>query len=732
MLQIVKSKTTLLRNVQNSNMTFIICSQANVKVDCYICDMNIINLNLNCMKRRLFSCFLVMALLGGGSAMAANIVPVTPAPLSYEQAKGTFSWKNGANVCFSGTKDETDVVKTAFSYSAYPVNYVSQPADGEKNIRLELDKTAAMPDEGYRLEVTSDEVKLKAKTSAGLFYGIQTLVQLAEAGHGKVRACSIDDAPRFPYRGIMLDVSRHFRSLDFVKKQIDLLSSLKINRLHLHLTDEAGWRLEIKKYPRLTGFAAWRPYANWRDWSDNGSQYCEQFDSRAQGGFYTQDEMRDLIDYARKRSVIIVPEIEMPSHSGEVLTAYPELSCTHELYKQRDFCVGNEKTFEFIENVLDEVIALFPSEYIHIGGDEASKTSWPTCPLCQKRMKDEGLKGVDELQSYLIKRVERYLNSKGRHLLGWDEILQGGVAPNATVMSWRGEQGGIDAVRSGHRAVMTPGAYCYFDSYQDAPNSQPLAIGGYLPLEKVYSYNPVPDSLSAEESKLIYGVQANLWTEYVPTAEHAEYMLYPRSLALAEVAWSQPEKKSWESFRKRVLAALPELRKKGYHTFNYSKEQGNRKEALKPIKHLALGKKVTYKRPYWRNYPANGEQTLTDGIRGGWNYSDQRWQGFVGNPRIDAVIDLDEVKTIHSVGADFMQICGPDVYMPTKVIISASEDGEHYSVLAEVNHKVTKDDKVSFKNFGWKGKTRARYIRYQADADSKIGGVLFIDEIVVK
>lgn len=684
------------------------------------------------MRRRIFFSFLALALLSGSGAMATGIAPVTPVPLSYAQAKGTFNWKNGAKVCFGGPKEEMDVVKTAFSYSAYPVSYMSQPVAGEKMIRLEIDKNAGMPDEGYRLDVASDGVTLKAKTSAGLFYGIQTFVQLADAGGGKVRACSIDDAPRFPYRGIMLDVSRHFRSLDFVKKQIDLLSSLKINRLHLHLTDGAGWRLEIKKYPRLTEFAAWRPYANWRDWSENGSQYCDRKDPHAQGGFYTQDEMRDLIEYARKHSVTIVPEIEMPSHSSEVLTAYPELSCTHEPYKQRDFCVGNEKTFEFIENVLDEVVALFPSEYIHIGGDEASKTSWPDCPLCQKRMKEEGLKGVDELQSYLIKRVEKYLNSKGRRLLGWDEILQGGVAPNATVMSWRGEQGGIDAVRSGHRAVMTPGAYCYFDAYQDAPNSQPHAIGGYLTLEKVYSYNPVPDSLSADEAKLVYGVQANLWTEYIPTAEHAEYMLYPRSLALAEVAWSQPDNKSWKSFRKRVLAALPKLREKGYHPFDYSKELGDRKEASRPVKHLALGKKVTYNRPFWGNYPANGAKTLTDGLRGGWSYNDQRWLGFVGNPRMDAVIDLEEIKTIHSVDADFMQICGPDVYMPTKVVISASEDGEHYAVLAEINHQVTKDDVVSFKDFGWKGKTRARYIRYQADADSKIGGVLFVDEIIVK
>lgn len=250
-----------------------------------------------------------------------------------------------------------------------------------------------------------------------------------------------------------------------------------------------------------------------------------------------------MVEYARLHCITIIPEIEMPSHSEEVLTAYPELSCTHEPGKQSDFCVGNEKTFEFLENVLTEVMELFPSEYIHIGGDEASKAAWKSCPLCQKRMKEEGLKDVDELQSYLIHRMERFLNEHGRSLLGWDEILQGGLAPNATVMSWRGEQGGIDAVLSGHHAIMTPGEYCYFDSYQDAPYSQPEAIGGYLPLEKVYSYNPVPDSISADKQDFILGVQANLWAEYIPTDEHMEYMLYPRAIALSEVAWTAPEKK---------------------------------------------------------------------------------------------------------------------------------------------------------------------------------------------
>ena len=278
-------------------------------------------------------------------------------------------------------------------------------------------------------------------------------------------------------------------------------------------------------------------------------RYCRQDIPGAYGGFYTREDIKDVLEYARSKHITVIPEIEMPGHSEEVLAVYPELSCSGEPYKNGEFCIGNENTFEFLETVLDEVISLFPSKYIHIGGDEANKEAWKKCPKCQQRMKDEGLKSVDELQSYLVHRIEKYLNSKGRELLGWDEILDGGLSPNATVMSWRGEKGGIQAVRMGHDAIMTPGEYCYFDTYQDNPSGEPEAIGGYLPLKKVYSYNPVPDSLTLEESKRILGVQANLWVEYISTQKHVEYMLYPRLLALSEVAWSNLENKSWTRFR---------------------------------------------------------------------------------------------------------------------------------------------------------------------------------------
>lgn len=664
--------------------------------------------------------------------VAEQTLSVTPVPMEVNWQRGSFRPDASTSLWIEAPEADRSILAEYLQASPLALKL----ADSQSGNQVVLKQTDALEGitspEGYVLSVNSDGVRIEALSGAGLFYGVQTLLQMAADAPEGMTAVTVKDEPRFEYRGIMLDVSRHFRSKEFVKRQIDLLSYYKINRLHLHLTDAAGWRIEIKKYPRLTQFAAWRPQAVWKDWWNGKREYCEETDPRAQGGYYTQDDIRELVAYAQKHYVTIIPEIEMPSHSEEVLTAYPELSCTHVPYKQSDFCIGNEKTFEFLENVLTEVMELFPSEYIHIGGDEAGKASWPNCKLCQARMKKEGLKDVNELQSYSIHRMERFLNSHGRKLLGWDEILDGGLAPNATVMSWRGTEGGLAAIRSGHKAIMSPGQYCYLDGYQDAPYSQPEAIGGYLPLKKVYGYEPVPDSLSADEAKLMYGVQANLWTEYIPTEEHAEYMLYPRAIALAEVAWSKPENKSWEDFHRRALKIVDELKAKGYHPFELKNEIGNRKETETPVEHLALGKKVTYNAPYWENYPAAGEATLTDGLRGGWNYNDQLWQGFVTKDRVDVVIDLEKETPIHSVAADFMQICGPEVFMPERVVISVSNDRKEFTQLVEIKHEVVRDDAVTFKNFGWEGEASARYIRYQALASDKFGGVLFTDEIVVK
>ena len=657
---------------------------------------------------------------------------IIPVPLKAELQGGNFVINEKTQVWVDAPEADKQILQDFVASSPLKLAVATEaPASNGIVLKQVAELPGVKSEEGYVLTATKKGVEVQAKTGAGLFYGVQTLLQMAADGN-QIALGTITDEPRFEYRGMMLDVSRHFYGLDFVKKQIDAMAYYKLNRLHIHLTDAAGWRIEIKKYPRLTNFAAFRSHENWKDWWNGDRKYANEGEPDAHGGYFTQDQCREIVEYAKKHYITVIPEIEMPSHSEEVTTAYPELSCTHVPYKQADFCVGNEKTFEFLENVLLEVMEIFPSEYIHVGGDEASKQSWKTCPLCQARMKKEGLKDVDELQSYLITRMEKFLNKHGRNLLGWDEILEGGLAPNATVMSWRGTEGGLKAIESGHRAIMSPGEFCYFDSYQDAPHTQPEAIGGYLPLSKVYSYNPIPETFTPEQAALMYGVQANLWAEYIPTKEHMEYMIYPRILALSEVAWSAVENKNYEDFHGRALKAIEELRAKGYHPFDLKNEVGNRPGADKPVEHLALGKKVTYAKgtEYYSGYTAGGDDALVNGIRGGWTYGDKLWQGFLKN--VDVTIDLEKETAIKEVNADFMQICGPGVFMPKEVIISVSNDGQEFTELTKIAHEVVKDDAVSFKNFAWTGETNARYVRYQANIDRNFGGFLFVDEIVIK
>ena len=665
--------------------------------------------------------------------LAQSVIPV---PLKMEQGTGSFLLSEKTKLYTNLQGGEAELWENYLK--ALPVQLKEARMKDRKQMLFLLitPKTPQLPSpESYTLSVTPQRIEIRATSGAGLFYGMQTLLQLMQpAGTGSysVASVEIEDTPRFAYRGLMLDVSRHFSTKEFIKKQIDALAYYKINRLHLHLTDAAGWRLEIKKYPLLTDFAAWRTDPTWKKWWNGGRKYLRYDEPGASGGYYTQDDIREILEYARQHYITVIPEIEIPSHSEEVLAAYPQLSCSGEPYKNSDFCVGNEETFTFLENVLTEVMELFPSEYIHVGGDEAGKSAWKTCPKCQKRMKDEHLANVDELQSYLIHRIEKFLNNHGRRLLGWDEILQGGIAPNATVMSWRGEEGGIAAVTSGHHAIMTPGAYCYLDSYQDAPYSQPEAIGGYLPLKKVYTYDPVPASLTAEQAKLVYGVQGNLWVEYIPTPEHVEYMIYPRMLALAEVAWSAPERKSWPDFHTRALSAVADLQKKGYHPFDLSKEIGSRPESLQPVSHLALGKKVIYNSSYSPHYPAQGNTALTDGIRGDWTYGDGSWQGFISDNRLDVTIDMEKETPIHSVTAAFMQVVGAEVFLPETVIISISDDGINFTELQKQHFEVSKETPIRFTDISWQGEAKGRYVRYQAQAGSEFGGWIFTDEIIVK
>lgn len=432
------------------------------------------------------------------------------------------------------------------------------------------DSLDALGQEGYRLKVTPTEVVITAKAPAGLFYGGQTLRQLlppailstskVDGVKWTVPCVTIEDYPRFAWRGMMLDTARHFMPKEFVKKFIDVLALHKLNTFHWHLNDDQGWRIEIKKYPELTEISSWRK-------ETVIGRNTQQYDGTPHGGFYTQDEIREIVAYAQQRFITVVPEIEMPGHCVAVLAAFPELSCTGGSFEVQTrwgifsdvYCAGNDQVFAFLEDVLAETMELFPSEYIHIGGDECPKTRWKACPKCQARIKKEGLADEHELQSYFVHRIEKYLNAHGRRIIGWDEILEGGLAPNATVMSWRGENGGIQAARAGHDVVMASNTHLYFDYYQARPENEPLSIGGFIPLEKVYGYDPVPSVLTDAQKKHIIGVQAQLWAEYISTPEHDEYMAFPRGCALAEIAWTPAEKKDYGDFYARLTDHIKRL-----------------------------------------------------------------------------------------------------------------------------------------------------------------------------
>lgn len=507
---------------------------------------------------------------------------VIPKPVSYTAGEGSFELSGQSVIYLSEESKEmhflgeyvADLIHSA-TWMKHSVQKLSS-AEQDTNARIVLDLDSDIEidhPEGYLLEVTPKEVRISAPTTTGLFYGVQTLRQLFPPAiehklpslasnniDWSIPVIRIKDYPRFEYRGMHLDVARHFFPVEFVKKYIELLAMHKMNRFHWHLTEDQGWRIEIKKYPKLTKVGAWR------DSTLIGHYGSDRYDNVPYGGYYTREEIKEVVKYAAERHITIIPEIELPGHSSAALAAYPQFGCFEKEYHVQstwgvfeDIYCPKEETFNFLEDVLTEVMELFPSEYIHIGGDEAPKVQWEESEVAQKVMQREGLKDEHELQSYFVQRIEQFLNQHGRQIIGWDEILEGGLAPRATVMSWRGEKGGIEAAKMGHDVIMTPWDSNYFDHYQADPETEPLAIGGFTTLKDVYFYDPIPDELTDEEARYVLGSQGNVWTEYIHSGDKVEYMAYPRATALAEVLWTPVENKNWLEFQTRLQSHFKRL-----------------------------------------------------------------------------------------------------------------------------------------------------------------------------
>lgn len=679
-------------------------------------------------------------------------VSIIPMPASLSETADSFLLDKQTVIVAGNESDK----KTAALFNAWLKELTGYEleikAQGDKNAILLQTGNDSTNAEGYTLTASHNNIIIKGNSGAGTFYGVQTLIQLlpVEKAHAMfVPGVSITDAPRFAYRGLHLDVGRHFFSVDFIKKYIDLMAMHKLNTFHWHLTEDQGWRIEIKKYPRLQEVASKRKETMAGRYADN------KYDGKPYGGFYTQEQVKEVVQYAADHFITVIPEIEMPGHSLAALTAYPNLGCTGGPYEVGTrwgvyddvYCAGNDSVYLFLQDVLDEVMALFPSRYIHIGGDESPKVRWEKCPKCQARMKQEGLKDEHALQSYFIQRMEKYLNSKGRQIIGWDEILEGGLAPNATVMSWRGIEGGIAAAKQKHDVIMTPGEFCYFDHYQSRGPNEPLAIGGFLPVSKVYSYEPVPAELSSDEAKFIKGAQANVWTEYINNTNYLEYMVYPRAAALSEVLWSPKDKRNYDNFVDRLKLHVKrlDLKKVNYakHVFEVTgKVTDNGKGGVdvmlaskldggkiffttdstaptpqatpytapvqithtgtlraqvfldgKPfgneynqafLFHKGLAKKISSMTAADAGHRPDTNFVLVNGIEGNAAYNDNEWFGFNGKD-MEAIVELDSVQDIHLVGINTINAKGDWIYPPKQVMFAISDDGKTFKEVYKQN-----------------------------------------------
>lgn len=708
-------------------------------------------------------------------SFVAQDIQIIPKPAQLTLNKGSFSIDKSTKIIVHDSLSKVanllvDKVKSATGIQ------ITFGKNGQNNT-IEFIAKEGLKNEAYELNVTTKKITIAANSLGGYLYGVQSLLQLLPAqiyGNNTkvdliVPAVEIKDEPRFKHRGLMLDLSRHFFPKEYILKTIDRLAMHKMNVLHLHLVDDQGWRMEIKKYPKLTEVAAWRVDQEDKHW--NARITNDPKDKGTYGGFLTQKELKEIVAYAAQNNIQVIPEIEMPAHVTCVMAAYPELSCFEKpvavpsggVWPITDiYCAGKETTFEFLEDVLTEVMEVFPSKYIHIGGDEATKTNWKKCPHCQKRMQTEGLTDVHELQSYFVKRMEKFINSKGKKLIGWDEILEGGLAPEATVMSWRGFKGGVEAAKQGHDVIMTPGDFCYFDHYQGPQNQEPLAQGGYVPLHKVYQFDPITEELSDKDAKHILGAQANLWAEYIPTTQHSEYMIYPRLAALSETIWSPKELRDWNDFAGRLKTQFKRYEELG---INYAKsahlitakmevdlDKKSVKMALqnefpnsdiryvlgdktlneqalpyknpieiskttlvkaslfkndKPIGnvfidtikfHKAVAHKVKYLTPYNTSYKGTGESTLVNTLRGTKNFHDGQWQAWLPD-NMEVVIDLNQPTTVSKVTLGAMENQGPGIYFPIKIEVFTSDNGKVFTSVGKIERPYAKNAGASLKDF---------------------------------
>ena len=753
------------------------------------------------MKKILFQrlgVFLLVLAVGCGeeskTIFTENDINIVPKPLEMNLNQGAFRFTKDTKLVAANDQTQVfEVLQNKFVSAAGWNLGVVNTAPSSNFVQLSTD--VSLPEEAYNLKVTENQVIIYASGHNGFLYGLETIRQLLPVAIESKNVVSnmnwdipnveIKDSPRFKWRGFMLDVSRHFFDKDYVMETIDQLAFLKMNTLHLHLVDDQGWRIEIKKYPKLTEVGGFRVDQEDKPW--NARPTPELGKETTYGGFYTQEDIKEIVAYAESRGITVVPEIEMPAHVMSAIAAYPELSCFQKPIMVPSggvwpiteiYCPGKETTFEFLENVLLEVMELFPSRYIHVGGDEATKTNWEKCPDCKKRIQEEGLENVEELQSYFIRRMERFLSSKGRTLLGWDEILEGGLAPGATVMSWRGVKGGLEASEAGHDVVMTPNSHCYFDYYQGDQDAEPLAWGGNLPLSKVYQFDPVVEGMSEEQAKHVLGGQANLWTEYVPTKAQAEYMTYPRLAALAEAVWSSKDNRNWDDFSNRVSSLFQRY---GIMGVNYAKsayqvttetsvntENGVISIALKsefpqadirfsldgsditsaskkysaPVDidrttnikaqvfkdgepvgaifektikyHKAVGKPVTYINKYHDSYKGAEDLGMVNVVRGSKNFHDGQWQGWLDND-MELVIDLESPTQLEKISVGALENQGSGIYFPIQVEVFLSDDGKTFRIAGSVKREYAANNGSELKDFVIQiGKQTARYIKVKA------------------